>query len=306
MSIAMPMLALVASSGCYLSYGVDDVDAAARDASVRDAAAPDALPLLDAGRDAAPDAGLVCPVVRADYVCLDHFAAQPGRPFSLPLSYATCGCLNQAECSVAVDPASQTLRLTTTLCTSSALCFACDTPTTSCEVPALAEGNWTVTVNGSAAFMLPVRAESDDVPAPACVDFAEPISCDGDLSLPGSPTTTLVACVGQTPGSPATYTIEATDPCGGCTSESTCTVRLEPRYTDDLPPGGEVFVEVNQYYDSCVDCLPTCERTTRVCAIPPLVSGDFYRVHIEGVSPFTFVAGSGERTCAGARSPDAP
>lgn len=299
LAVALPYL--VASSGCYLSYRLSDGD---HDAAALDAAVPDAG-RRDAGRDGGSppiDSGLFCPVVRADYLCLEPFLVQPGLAFSLPLSFATCGCCVNSECTVGVDAGAHTLDLTTTLCPDPCDCDACVTPTVSCEVPALAEGDWTVNVNGSAALSLPVFYDSGFAPPPpACVDFAEPSSCAGDLTLPGTVRTTSLACAVMEAVSPTAYTVELTDPCGGCARESTCVVSLQPRYTDDLPPGGELYVGVNQYVESCVDCLPTCSMVTRRCPVPPLVPGDVYRIHIDGVSPFTFVAGTDSRTCNGAR-----
>jgi hypothetical protein len=287
------------SSGCYLSYGLSGGD---RDAAVIDATVTDSS-RRDAGTDGGGgpiDSGLYCPLARADYLCLGSFLVQPGRAFQLPLSFATCGCCINSECAVSVDSGARTLELTTTLCPDPCDCSMCVTPTVSCEVPALDEGDWRVNVNGAAALTLPVYYDTGVVPPPpACVHFAEPSACAGDATVPGILSATNFACAYAGAPAPDAYVIEVTDPCGGCAQESTCTVRLEPRYTDDLPPGGELYVNPNRYSESCVDCLPVCARVSRTCQVPPLVSGDTYRVHVEGVPPFTFVAGSAERICAG-------
>jgi hypothetical protein len=99
--------------------------------------------------------------------------------------------------------------------------------------------------------------------------------------------------------------LELTDACGGCSVDGTCTVRLEPRLTDDLPPGGELFVESRQYSESCTDCVPVCATVRRLCEVPPLVVGDFYRVNVLGAPALTFVAGDGTTVwCNGTRSTD--
>ncbi len=293
-SLGLTLACLIASSGCYLSYGLSGAE---RDAggALSDAAMSDA-----AMSDAGSDAGLSCPAVRADYVCLESFLVQPGRAFSLPLSFATCGCCVHSECAVGVDASTHTLSLTTALCADTCACDACNTPTVSCEVPPLAEGDWTVNVNGGDAFALPVRYDSGLVPPPpACVDFAQPSLCPGDRALPGLSSPVALACATQDGLGRDAYVLEVTDPCGGCSSDSACTVQLDPRYTDDLPPGGELTVMANRYFPGCVDCTPGCVPVTRVCPVPPLVPGDVYRVHVEGVPPFIFTAGTDARVCAG-------
>ena len=302
------------TSGCYSSFRLSDpapaFDAGVSDAARADAGRRDAGP-RDAGGDLGADSGLSCPAARADFLCLESFAAEPERPFTLPLAFAICGCCTEAQCAVRVDGASRTLDVTTALCDGSAVCDCdgCESPVATCEVPALSEGIWTVQVNGSAAFTLPVRVDSGFAPTPpACVDFAAPSSCSESSPLPGTPRRTRLACVSSTVrgggGTFGGHVLEVTDECGGCALESTCTVRLEPRLTDDLPNGGELYVDVNEYFDSCAGaCPPVCTEVTRVCELPPLVTGDFYRVHVEGVPVFTYVAGSEGRTCDGRRAP---
>jgi len=302
---ALGFAALALSSGCYLSFGLsDDPDASVRDAAlVTDAAlARDAGAARDLG---AVDAGLLCPSVRADFLCLESFLVPPDRAFTLPLSFATCGCCPPTECAVAVDVAAQVLRVTTTLCADRCDCDSCNAPTAECIVPPLRAGFWRVDVNGSAALTLPVMEDSGFVaPPPACVHFAEPSSCEGDIGVPGFARRASLVCATPT-ASPDTYVLELTDECGGCALESTCTVRLQARFTDDLPSGGDLFVESLQYSESCTDCLEECTMTTRRCEVPPLVAGDFYRVFVEGVEPvegLTFVADGSETTCSGVRT----
>jgi hypothetical protein len=70
---------------------------------------------------------------------------------------------------------------------------------------------------------------------------------------------------------------------------------LEPRLTDDLPPGGEIRLAPQHHATSCdIDCPEVCTRFEQRCEIPSLTPGDFYRVWADGEVMLSFTAGEGE------------
>jgi hypothetical protein len=299
----VPLVVLtLAASGCYLDHGLGPEPRP-------DGAVPPPLdggsPALDSGRrvdagrvDAGRDAGLECPIQRADWACFESFAMPPGRPFELPLTVDACECCPQAECAVEVDEAARTLRVTTTSCPGLCDCLACNSATAACQVPALPEGTWTVEINGTPAMRLPVIDEPGLIPPPAaCVDFAEPDECTGEEALEGRAQNVSEACVRQMFG--GQYVIELRDECGTCDREGPCIVTAEARDDLDLPPGMEIRVDARRFFGACAgDCGAACFETTRRCVLPPLAEGDVHRVYVNGLGPFTFVGGEAE-ACSG-------
>ncbi len=287
---ALSVLVLGGVVGCYRHHGL----APAGDAGGVDAAV-DAGP-ADAGAPSV-DGALMCPVTRADFTCLESFVASPGRAFALPLAFDACACCARAECTVEVDDAAQTLRLTSTLCADPCDCSTCHTPVAECAVPPLAAGDWLVQVNGTDAYRLPVREDSGRTPAPpACVDYQEPNPCatGGGISTHVGGT---VACAQQPPGADRYY-INLREDCGNCSRESTCTVIVEPRLTSADPPGGDIHVTPLRFHAECDPvCPPTCIVNTRRCQVPPLVDGEYYRVFVDDTLRFGFTAGREPAVC---------
>jgi hypothetical protein len=288
-------------SGCYLDHGFEPRDAAVRvdgGPILRDAGAPrDGAIGIDAR--SAPDAGLRCPLARAEWACFESFLIPPDRPFELPLSIDACDCCPMSECAVTVDAASRMLRATTTLCPGLCDCVACNPAVARCQVPGLSQGVWTVEVNGTIAMRLPVADDPGLVPSPpACVDFAEADACTGEGVLEGSRQRASRVCV--TSGFDDRLVLRIDDDCGTCDREGPCTVTAEPRLTDDLPPGTDLRVVASRFFGACDGaCPPACFETSRTCVIPPLPPGEVHRVFVEGVAPFTFVSGSGVDVCSG-------
>ena len=303
--LALALLGLASLTGCYLHHrlGDDLSDGSVVDARARDAGVVDAAISRDASRDASmPDASLRCPLVRADFACLSSFLVQPGFAFALPLSFDTLTCCGMGECAVSVDDASQTLRLTTTRCEEACACAPTQTLSVECAIPALRRGDWVVEVNGSAAYRLPVMEDSGLVPPPAaCVDFAEGDACTGSATLDGHPQRASRTCATQA-GSDGRYQIDVTDSCGSCDRESTCGVTLELRFTDDLPPGGDLRVSPTRFFGACDgDCIDLCMVHERGCSTPPLERGQFYRVFVGDTQQITFTAGIEPNVCNGMR-----
>lgn len=248
----------------------------------------------DAGAGA-PDAGALCPPVRASVACFDGTTVPIGRAFSLPVTFDQCGCCPQAGCAVAVSSARRLVHVTTTLCPDVCDCDECLLPQVACEVPPLTAGDWTVEVNGAPAFRVRAAATLPDVGS-TCVDFAEPdpACASGSEGVPGVPFAVESVCVHRAHERNAIdgWSIEVVDSCGGCDLEGPCEVRIEERMTDDLPPGYDLFVSPRRYFSSCTPaCDPICVPTRRECLVPAPLAGDVHRVFVDGAPRLTFGAG---------------
>lgn len=290
------------ASGCYLLHGREGEPAPEHDAGMptaRDASFPErdaSAPALDASLPPP-----MCPAQRADFTCLESFQVTPGRPFSLPFAFDGCACCAQTECRVAVDRAGRTLAIDTTLCPDPCDCDACNVPTGACEVPALDEGEWTVVANGAPAFVLPIHPDSGFAPPPpACARYAEvdDTRCGPTDPVPGR----VLAgdlCIETSPRPNRLDVIRVHSFCWPCGDlRGACVARLEPRYTDDLPPGGELRLEPTTYSTACdVDCPAVCVEYDEECIVPPLTDGDTYRVWLGDRVLATFVAGEPTSSC---------
>lgn len=296
------LVAAGALSGCYLFHGGEaPTESSPRDAGVA-ADARWAMPTPrreDAGVGA--DAGLACPLVRGDATCLESFLVAPGRPFTLPVTFHTCGCCAQTECAVAVDPETRTIALTTTLCPDPCDCDACVTPEARCEVPPLPRGLWRVDVDGAPAFELPVEEDSGLVaPPPACATYAEVDPCGrASGSISAERWSGEASCARPRRSVGDVDVIDVFHECWGCADlQGPCYATLEERLTDDLPPGADLYVSPTRYATWCdVDCPGVCIATTRTCVVPPLVRGDTYRVFVGDRLSHSFVAGEPPAPC---------
>ncbi len=246
----------------------------------------------------------MCPEVRGIATCLESFIAPPGVPFELPVLMDECVCCAETSCSVEVgDVLGQpTLRLTTGLCPDPCDCDVCSAAEATCAVPPLDAGFWHVVVNGAPAFELPVVFDSGVVPPPAaCVSYASPDVC---AVSPGPPSYRSwqpeTYCLTNAWGGPIAPTITVISECWPCGDlQGPCVVSLEPRTTDDLPPGGELRIGPSAHPNTClVDCPDICNREERVCVLPELRPGDFYRVwSSDGRELFSFEAGATSDLC---------
>ncbi|MBX3251374.1 MAG: hypothetical protein KF901_29625 [Myxococcales bacterium] len=249
--------------------------------------------------DGGLDAGL-CPAVRASFTCLESFVAPANERFELPVSFDECGCCAEATCGVDVDVRSRTLHLTTGLCPDPCDCDACHTPVARCAVPGLPRGDWRVEVNGAPAFVLPVSdADFFVPPPPACMRYAEDDGCDAsDPISSGRPDPITEVCVDLDRASARGHVAWAVnDGCGGCAREGICGAVVMERLTDDLPPGGDIFLEPRRYFGACDGaCPPACFETEQLCPLPTLDPGGFYRVYVHGALVFSFTEGQG-RAC---------
>jgi len=242
----------------------------------------------------------MCPPARAHWACLDEAFIAPVRTaFELPVQIDACTCCADTECVVEADDASRTLRITTTMCPDPCDCDTCVLPTLRCEVPPLRRGDWTVVANGAEAFTLPVSNEEPARSPPACATFAQEDSCALDERISLVPAPPNQVCVnGHRWLDQAEIVLLRS--CPDCALlDGPCQVSLRPRLTDDLPPGGDLYVEsATSHYTACdVDCPAICTERAQRCITPPLNDGDFYRIFYEGTPTGSFTAGSDAASC---------
>ena len=301
---------LVAATGCYDMHGMGSDAGAPLDANARLVPADGAWRPGDASWPRPGDAGQDvltipprCPAVRADATCLESFALAAYEPFVLPFQFDGCGCCIETECEVRADEATRTLSLTTHLCPDTCDCDACITPTGGCSVPALTElGQWTVEVNGTVAFAIGVVDLSDPIhspPPPGCATYAELDECGGATpDLTTGPARGAV-CVARSSRGDTRQVLSITNGCWSCGQlDSSCTAIVNPRLTDDLPPGGDIQLTARTFWTDCdVDCPGVCIAHVRECDLPPLVPGDFYRVFVDGEVVQSFVEGEPLAPC---------
>lgn len=271
--------------------------------SLAAAGACDAVPPVDAGSggDAGPwrpDGGgeLLCPLRRADATCLMSYLVEPEVAFDLPIAFAGCGCCSEIECAVEVDASAGTIGLTTTLCPDPCDCDGCNPIEGSCRVPPLGRGTWNVTVNGAPAFELPVAPPLPGLaPPPACVSYAAEDPCGlVGAPIPLTPSAPDSVCVRRHDFLPDAALVELDYECPGCNwLGGTCAVTVEPRFTDDLPPGGEIRIAATEHVSGCeTTCPPVCTAQTRSCPVPDLEPGGYYRVWYDGAFTGVFIPGA--------------
>lgn len=291
------LVASAAIAGCYDMHGFVDHDAAVRDDAGRWLTPADVGPPRDdAWYAPEPDASLACPPARPVASCLESYVIPAGLPVTLPFELAGCGCCVATGCDVRVDEASRRVQLTTTACSDTCICDACNPIEGSCALPPLHTlGPWIVEANGTIAFSIGVAEISDPTfvpPPPGCATYAAVDPCGGTPDLTTGPAHGAV-CRGQSRDGVGREVLRLVDPCGGCgTLDSVCEVIVSPRRTDDLPPGGNIELLARTYGTSCdVDCPGVCVRRERDCELPPLRVGDYYRVLVDGVAVLDFVEG---------------
>lgn len=282
-------------SGCYRMHGLPDAGAVFEpDAAIRpDVPARDAFVPLDTPSE--------CPLLRPDATCLSSFAMIAGRPFELPFQFDALQCCTNTSCDVSVDEASRTLRLTTGLCPDRCDCEPTRVARGACAVPPIdpsAAGQWTVEVNGTAAFSIGVIPDEPGLfpPPPGCATYAEVDDCGEVPDLTTGPVRD--ACV-ELEQRDDREVLTLSRPCWNCgLIDSACEVIVNPRLTDDLLPGGDITLHARDYWTACdVDCPAVCIEHERTCELPPLVPGDFYRVFVDGEVVLTFVEGEPSLPC---------
>lgn len=294
--------ALASSAGCYAMHDVEPSGLSPVDAGRGVVDSGRHLRPVDAGRPAV-DASvpLMCPLVAADAFC-GYLPLQAGRRQILPLTFDTCACCAETECDVRVSPASRSIELTTTLCPDPCDCDTCEAPTVECELPPLPPGEWRVSINGAPAFELPFVEGSIEATSPLCLTRAAEDAC-----APSSVFGVLEAwnagalCAEAARGSFAPSQIEIFGDCAPCAFlQGPCTASMSERFTDDLPPGADLHVDLQMYPTTCdVDCPAVCTTGSQTCVTPPLRPGHFYRVFTgDDALIGSFVAGTGERGCA--------
>ncbi len=276
--------------------------------SFPDASVPDASgPVADAG---APS---LCAPVDGVSTCRDPWVAPAGEPFTLPVTLDACGCCPDTQCDVQLGDVEgrPALRVSTRICPDPCDCDGCFPAQAQCEVPSLGPGTYEVVVNGSPSFALEAQVSAPGLvpPPPGCATFAEPDRCQISETLDDhalQPSRVCVAAAPPVAGGGTSLRVEAD--CTACGELlGPCYAHIEPRLTDDLPPGGEIFLTTRAHWTDCdVDCGPRCRVATLDCALPPLVDGDVYRVFHDGVAVGTFTAGDGRAPCFETPAPPGP
>jgi hypothetical protein len=283
----VPITLLFSIAGCYLEHGLDP-----RGDGGGGRAPVDAGRARDAGRTPIPepsvDAGLPgsdeCPLVRAISACPDPGVALAGQRFELPLRMLDCGCCERTECRVEVAniDGAPTLSIETRMCGGGdCACFACERIDAACSIPALEEGDWNVVINDVPAFTLPVRAAPPWPESAWCVQHADPAECTtapyplSSVTTPWRPDTVCIENMGL-----GDRQVRAVTECSSCTAQGPFSVRVEPRLTDDLPSGGEIYLEPTHIAlgECALDCPSICIPLERTARLPPLEPGGFYRV----------------------------
>ncbi len=241
-----------------------------------------------------------CPLVRAHVACLaEDLVVAPGVPFELPLTYDQCGCCIETACAVEADDATRTLRLGTTLCPDPCDCDTCVVPTVTCSVPGLRRGSWRVIANGSDAFTLRVGGAVEPAAAGACATFADENDCEPGERLDLHEVRPETVCAEPHAFLPLHH-LRLSWSCPDCREiNGPCVVRYEERFTDDLPPGGELHLAPPTAHtaDCRADCPPACFERMEECITPDLLPGNFYRVWYEDRPILSFTAGDGSASC---------
>lgn len=275
------------TAACFLSHGDDDPRPARgddagpppsmRDASpapVRDAGPP---PRWDAGpspRDAGtPSDCFTDPIpARIDRACVptDTGFAPAGSNFNLDVALDGCFCDGAVYCAASLAE-DGVIELETTQCPDSADCDSCiPSLTTSCAIPPLTAGIWTVLVNGTPAFDLRAMVgEPGLVGRRVCHDVAPDAEGSFICPWPGdfeASSTETCHPVEARPGRPVP--IRVTDTCGGCFDvEGSCEVAVSLNDITVTPRTRSCDCPV------CGACAEVCGRTEVTCHTPPLEPG---------------------------------
>ncbi len=205
---------------------------------------------------------------------------EAAEPFVLPIQFDGCLCPGARSCTVSVGR-SGVISLETELCDFE-LCGECEpNPMVECEVGGLPAGTWRLEVNGAPAGTVEIGGAEGPFREPWCLDFAEPDTCGASVPAPGMPDGFDRVCVERSFGG-AVLRLE--DDCAECPAyDGSCTVRFEPRTDRDAPPGFEIHLDARIFSGACDGpCEPVCDFAERICPLPPLIEGQFYRVYVEG------------------------
>lgn len=281
----------LAIAGCFDNHGRGDAEDAGLDARGPGPEPDGGEPLPIDAAIPGSDAG-TCRLLthdRATSACLrpdGTGVVPPGESYELPIRLEGCFCTHQLRCEARIA-GPHVLELTTSVCDEGALCDGCvDGIETTCTLPALEEGEWRVSVNGSDAFGLPVEVPVPGfLPVDLCWDFAEPAGDGLICPWPGGPFSAAgtmdAACHAREASPTERVEVRIVDGCascfqqwGQCRTEITgSTVRVSPaELACDCPP--------------CGGCADVCVREERTCHLPPLPPGD-YEVFVDGTSGST-------------------
>lgn len=265
------------SGVCDPYCGIVQEDAGAADAGAADAGAPD-CPMAD------PRAlDVICPsLVRA------------GEPTTIPIAIGGdggCYCGERIDCEVRRGDEPNTLELRANVCIDGPLCEACFPYIEStCTLPALEEGRWTVRDRGETAFTFDV-VSPDVMPewGLECVSARGEDALGCGLTWP--PTEPLQASRACHPGgvfAEQRVELTVTDGCGTCgTTPGPCEVEI----FDDV-----LRVRPSRVESMCdIGCPAVCMEVDSTCTTPPMPAG-VWRVFVGDVEIGTqlFVSGPGD------------
>ncbi len=239
---------------------------------------------VDAGPvpvDSGPrDAGPSCPTADVDLACFSHLTA--GTPQTITVAVGgegACFCGERISCHAAIGGEPRTLELTTGLCADGALCDGCfPFVESTCTLPPLTEGEWTVRVNGAYAFDVDVAPRGTLVePGAACLRRATRDDYCGVVPPPYLGMYSLV-CHSTFAYPDTRVPVRVTDSCGGCgVAAGPCRVDV----FDDV-----IRVRPSSLSLGCdFDCPAVCEPREDVCWTPPLAPGS-YRIRVEGIGGY--------------------
>lgn len=240
------------------------------------------IALIDAGGpDAGPPPG-TCELAEPrpiDVMCPTYVPAN--EPTTIPVAIGganECYCGETIQCEVQRTGEPFELELRANLCRDSGLCDACfPFVESTCALPALEEGRWTVRDRGETAFVF------DVVPAGVmpewgleCVSARNPdiLGCGVDWP-PVDPVQANRVCHLDGGGAEERVTLTVTDACGGCgTIPGPCEVEV----FDDI-----LRVRPSRVESRCdIDCPEICMPVEHTCVSPPLPAGE-WRVFLGNV-----------------------
>lgn len=217
-----------------------------------------------------------CELQRTELTEVDFVRA--GSPTSLPTHIRGCFCGESLTCEVSVDEGSRTIDMRTTLCRPDLLCDACHDLETGCEVPALAEGRWSVRVNGDWAYDLDaIPPDIHPERLDAVLVTHAPVDEACGIVWPPERYEPYFACITPEVETMREFAIQVWDEC----APLECGHRGGHCKVTVLD--GVITVTPHRTFTECdiAACPPVCMPREDVCWVPPLPAGD-YEVRIPG------------------------
>jgi len=270
-------------AACSMSHGMGDGDSGPPDAGPPpgDSAPPppDSTPVPPPPPP--PDAGPGCSPRDVTLTCFSHVTAGTRQTVQVAIGgEGECHCGEEIACDARIGSEPRTLELSTSFCVGGALCDGCfPFVEGTCELPALEEGTWRVSVNGAYAYDLDV-AGADILPerGRTCIrGSARDDDCGGVIPDPIEDRHGMV-CHPDAARPGERVPVHVTDGCGGCGMlAGPCRVDV----FDDV-----VRVRPSTVSSMCdYDCPAVCTPREDVCWTPPLEPGT-WRVLVDGIDGY--------------------